>query len=318
MTALREVPLPPPELRIRVAGTDNAEWFEKSGRMHVERFAQALAQIGKRFEDFDDIYDFGCGPGRILRHLNKSAPHARLSGSDIDEPAIEWVRRHMSDVNAQANGWLPPLPFPAGGFDLVLGFSVFTHLSEEFQDAWLRELRRVTRPGAIALLTVHGERSWQWHSTESALADVDGIEDVGRQRQAHGFSHCRAGVQPGFPDFYGTTFHVPAYIHRHWSRWFEVVRVIEATAGSDHDVVVLRRPGPAGTALHALRRLPRYVHGRLRPERLRRSTHLSDTEPTDRAAHPRCFLRIVKSAGSSVRCALTAALRAGSMAPPAM
>lgn len=281
-------PLPPAELRLRVAGTDDSEWFDKSGEMHVRRFAEALSTVGRSYEQFRDVYDFGCGPGRMLRHLRSRAPHARLFASDIDQHSIAWLREHMPGVDARVNGWLPPLPFPTRSFDLVLGYSVFTHLSESYQDAWLAELRRVTRPGGIVLLTFHGESSWQWHREQSSMAAAEDLPELEARRRARGFLHWQEGVSPGFPDFYRTSFHLPGYIQRHWSRWFEVVRILESPGGAEHDVVVLRGPRAAGAAQRALRQLRRRSHGRSRERRrsgsllprLRRTRIPSTARPT--------------------------------------
>ena len=59
---------------------------------------------------------------------------------------------------AIASDGLPPLPFDDARFDLVLGYSVFTHLNVQYQDAWLGELRRLVRPGGILLLSISGPR----------------------------------------------------------------------------------------------------------------------------------------------------------------
>ena len=42
-------------------------------------------------------------------------------------------------------------------FDLVIGISVCTHLSEQHQDQWLAELRRLCRLGGLVLLSVQGQ-----------------------------------------------------------------------------------------------------------------------------------------------------------------
>jgi len=42
-------------------------------------------------------------------------------------------------------------------FDFIYAFSVFTHLSESGQVAWLAELSRILRPGGYLLMTTHGE-----------------------------------------------------------------------------------------------------------------------------------------------------------------
>src|SRR5262249_14848680 len=50
-----------------------------------------------------------------------------------------------------------PLRYRDASFDLVYAFSVFTHLPESLQLAWMGELRRVLRPGGYLLISLHGE-----------------------------------------------------------------------------------------------------------------------------------------------------------------
>ncbi|MDQ3647020.1 MAG: class I SAM-dependent methyltransferase [Actinomycetota bacterium] len=236
-------PLPPEDLIVRVTGQSDAELFDRSGARHVEDLGAALAAIGRGYEDVARVYDFGCGCGRILRHLAQAAPHARLYASDIDEPAVAWVTRHIPIVDARVNGWLPQLPFPRASFDLVIGYSVFTHLNERFQDAWLNELRRVTKAGGILLLTVHGEKSWRWHCEESVMANVKELAELEADRGRRGFVHWDGeGWEALFPDYYHTSFHLTWYIRERWSRWFDVEAILEAGGWPNHDIVVLRRP----------------------------------------------------------------------------
>ena len=236
-----ELPLPPPELRYRVSGSDAAEGFEAGGHLHAEAFRKALGTRRFTYDDFDSILDFGCGCGRITRHLLRQAPGARLYGSDIDEPAIAWLNTNIPAVDARVNEWLPPLPHPDEAFDLVISFSVFTHLDEAYQDAWLRELRRVTKPGATLLITVNGEVCWQWHREGplAGRADIEGLEESLRR---DGFLFWRDDDWARhFPDYYHTSFHLPEYLHRHWSSGFEVHEILEGAAGPTQDIVVLTR-----------------------------------------------------------------------------
>jgi len=48
------------------------------------------------------------------------------------------------------------------------------------------------------------------------------------------------GWQEEFHDGYHTTFHDPAYIHSHWSQWFDIVGIHNAAAIPMQDIVVLR------------------------------------------------------------------------------
>lgn len=237
----RELPLPPQELMFRVAGTEDAKWFLESGRLGLADLEAALAHTNQSLSDFHEVYDFGCGCGRLLRWLVARVPTANMTGSDIDRAAVEWVRDNMAWVDARVNDGLPPLPFEADSFDLVIGLSVFTHLPEDYQDAWLEELHRVTRPGATLLLTVHG--IWNWKLTrEGALAAVPEAAQLQTELERDGFLHWRGdGWGNYFPDFYHTSWHLPEYIRRHWSRWFVVRDILEGKLLSNHDIVILTR-----------------------------------------------------------------------------
>jgi SAM-dependent methyltransferase len=244
---ITELPLPPPELRIRVAGTEDSTWFLKSGRITLDEFESALVAVGARLSDFRRIYEFGCGCGRLTRWLEhetrETAPE--IWASDIDRPAVEWVRTHLSQVTSFVNEWLPPLPLRDGFLDLVLGWSVLTHLREDYQDAWLQELARVTAPEALVLLSVHGRSHWHaWQ--ERAPQAADAFPEIQRQLDERGFGSFRGGDFEEFPDFYWMSWHLPRYIRRHWTNWFQVVDVLEAAGlrnhPAPHDIVVLKRP----------------------------------------------------------------------------
>jgi SAM-dependent methyltransferase len=236
-----DAPLPSPELIRRVTGSPDVPAFEATGDLDLRDFEAALARQGRLLDESMRVLDFGCGCGRLLRHLQTRGGGASLSGSDIDAEAIAWIDAHLDGVTAGVNDWLPPLPFEDAQFDLVIGFSVFTHLDADYQDQWLSELRRVARPGAILMLTVHGELAWQIH-IETALAGRPEVQDLEREREDEGFVFWRGdGWAAYFPDYYHTAFHTRAYIERHWGQWFKVLEVAEAGAGLSHDMVVLER-----------------------------------------------------------------------------
>lgn len=97
------------------------------------------------------VLDFGCGAGRILRHLGE----ARLAGCDIDAQSIEWVKENMPDVDAFVVTEEPGIPRADGSYDLVLAASVFTHIGANWL-AWLGEIRRVLAADGILFATFLG------------------------------------------------------------------------------------------------------------------------------------------------------------------
>jgi SAM-dependent methyltransferase len=70
---------------------------------------------------------------------------------------VDWCREHIPGVDFTVNGAMPPLRWQDGHFDFVMAVSVFTHIPWKMQIGWLKELRRVLRPGGYLLATTHGD-----------------------------------------------------------------------------------------------------------------------------------------------------------------
>ncbi len=148
---------PPSQLAFDAYGyVDHAVYYERG-----ERDARLIADIvnrevaGERVR----ICEWGCGPARVIRHLRRflQHEHAELFGTDYNSKTISWCRSHIEGVSFLPNRLAPPLPFDAAHFDCVYVLSVFTHLSEAMHFEWIRELRRIVRPGGIVILTTHSD-----------------------------------------------------------------------------------------------------------------------------------------------------------------
>ena len=62
-------PLPPAALRNWVAGTSDLDWFLKSGELGAQTIVSLLEPHGTVLGELDSVLDFGCGCGRVIRHL---------------------------------------------------------------------------------------------------------------------------------------------------------------------------------------------------------------------------------------------------------
>jgi SAM-dependent methyltransferase len=149
------LPIPPPELHVLVSAKDDLEIFFEVGRFCAERVTGLAGKHGLKLDGFQAILDFGCGCGRVIRQFH-SLKNTKLYGTDYNPRLIEWCRRNLPFAEFGINELDPPLSYADGKFDLIYAFSVFTHLPEALQRAWLAELSRVLKPGGYLLITTHG------------------------------------------------------------------------------------------------------------------------------------------------------------------
>jgi len=223
--------LPPALLRFKVRGAASGASFSSIGRHCANDIATALARVGRPLTAFRDVLDFGCGCGCTLMWLADLAPHARLAGTDIDASAIAWCRSNLPKVSFATNSALPPLDFADGRFDLVYAISVFTHLDERYERAWLGELRRVIQPDGIALVTLHGPSTWNG-------LPIDHQRTLARD----GFVFVKHDASRGlFPDWYQTAFHSQSYVEKTFAEFFDVVALLPRAMNGHQDIAVLRR-----------------------------------------------------------------------------
>jgi len=148
------VKLPPPYFIYETFNLDYASYYH-GGR----ETAMWLADYFRKYKDLQglNILDWGCGPGRIIRHLPEATEHvAKYFGTDYNKEYVNWCTKNIPEADFSINGMKPPLNYPDGFFDIAYGISIFTHLSEEMHYQWFEELMRILKPGGILFLTLHG------------------------------------------------------------------------------------------------------------------------------------------------------------------
>lgn len=114
----------------------------------------------KPFMDLDNInvLDWGCGPGRVIRHMYDSlGNNCNLYGTDYNLKSINWCKDNLNNIHFNHNGIESDLPYKDNYFHLIYGISIFTHLSEEKHYEWFDELLRVLSPQGIMFLTTQGD-----------------------------------------------------------------------------------------------------------------------------------------------------------------
>jgi SAM-dependent methyltransferase len=231
------LPLPPSSLRVLVNASPYAGYFLETGANHAAGIRAALEGDGVELESVGSLLDFGCGCGRVLRHW-KDLDGVEIHGSDFNPGLVAWSQDNLPFAEVRGNELSPPLPYDDDQFGLVYALSVFTHFSEELQQPWLEELRRILRPGGHLLLTVHGR----------LFADRLRPEEVERFERGEVVTH--------FEDIAGSNlcaaYHPPGWVQKHAGEGFHVVEAVEAgesggwvkgPESAHQDMYLLRRVG---------------------------------------------------------------------------
>jgi ubiquinone/menaquinone biosynthesis C-methylase UbiE len=104
------------------------------------------------------ILDWGCGPGRIIRHLpNVIGNGCEYYGTDYNEKSIDWCSINLKGIHFNKNSIVAQLPYENDFVDVIYGISIFTHLSEPLHHDWYNELYRILKPSGIMFLTTQGD-----------------------------------------------------------------------------------------------------------------------------------------------------------------
>lgn len=204
------LPIPPVSLIWLSIGSVEIPAFFETGSAHVhDLIIPLLERNGLSMQDFSVVLDFGCGCGRIMRYW-QSLEGVELWGVDYNRAMIEWCQQHLGFARFQVSQLSPPLQCEAEKFDFAYARSVFTHLAERLQCAWLRELNRVLKPGGIFLSTLNGDVYTDLLAADE-LARYRTGHLVVRQQEFEGQNACAA-------------FHPSEYVYKQWSQQgFEVV-----------------------------------------------------------------------------------------------
>lgn len=230
-----EVTLPPDYLIYESFQLDYRKYYTDSART-----ASWIADLIKKYSTSQEmILDWGCGPGRIIRHMHKHFPKSKLYGTDYNHESIEWCSEFIKTATFKTNRPSAKLPFQNSFLDVIYGISIFTHLSEKQHVEWFAELIRVLKPGGILLVSTQGN------------AFIPILSQREKEKYARGELIIRAGTNEGHRTF--SAFQPPSYLKGMFAGT-ELLASIqnEAVEGKkpQQDLWILRKPKKADVDLY--------------------------------------------------------------------
>ncbi len=166
----RVAPAAPPDL----AGFTGERYLPGVGgeieAEHIHRYLFAAPLCEGR-----DVLDIACGEGYGAALLSTVA--SSVVGVDIDEPTIEHARRVYPEVEFEP-GSCDDIPYMRDSFDVVVSFETIEHIEDH--DKFLREVRRVLRPGGLFICSTpdrdvyrHPDGSNPYHARELTRAEFE-------------------------------------------------------------------------------------------------------------------------------------------------
>ena len=180
------------------------------------------------------ILDWGCGAGRIVRHIPSIWPNSILYACDTNEALIEWNKAAYQGITFSTVNSFPPLLYADQFFDLVYGFSVLTHIPATQQTPWIAELHRVIKNKGILLLTTHGSAFiHQLLPFQKKELNAKGIYTQAYARHGHRMM---------------STYHEPGHLQKILAPYFTVKEFFDGTsypekAGGQDVWILCRNPG---------------------------------------------------------------------------
>jgi SAM-dependent methyltransferase len=211
---------------------------------YADLVADALAESG--FELISGLagLDFGCSSGRVVRVLAAAYPELEWHGCDPIPDAIEWAGANLPGIRFERSPEYPPLPYADASFDFAFAISIWSHFAEGAGLDWLREMRRIIKPGGRLLITTHGGQTIAHTHREGVRSD----EQLAKIREAlleDGFWYAAEFGEAGDhgvanPDW-GTAFVTPEWLLAKLTPEWRMLLFRPGRVEGNQDLYVLER-----------------------------------------------------------------------------
>lgn len=254
----REFPrFPEPELQLLINGCSGESALMEAFPFYKRILGYADA-LGIKVEKKTRVLDLGCGWGRHMRFFWQLVDGENLYGADIDPKFIALCKELFPSGDFINNDREPPLPLESDSFDIVWSYSVFTHINQEYNLKWMKEIHRVLRKGGMFILTTQGRdfikfcysfagQSTFEHEWFKLLAQIfkspQEVEAANKNFERGLFQYFRIGGGGGPRDdsFYGEAVVPRKFFVDNWSEHFRIVDFYDPRKQNQQAVIVAQK-----------------------------------------------------------------------------
>ncbi len=123
--------------------------------------------------------DFGCSSGRVVRVLAAALSGDRVARLRPDPRRDRVGAGHLPGISSSAAPSTRRCRTRTAQFDFAFAISIWSHFAEGAALDWLREMRRVIRPGGRLVVTTHGEQTIV-HTASEGVRSAEQLDEVRR------------------------------------------------------------------------------------------------------------------------------------------
>lgn len=146
---------PPYDLQNRTHGSSGEIALREASKFY--KLIASRPFFAERAVSGGTFLDFGTGWGRIARFFLRHFDLDRYCGFEPQRSSCFLTRALNPYLMVFTGQAMPDRQLPSDRFDLVVGWSVFSHLSEVATAAWLEELARIMRPDGYCVMSTFGD-----------------------------------------------------------------------------------------------------------------------------------------------------------------
>lgn len=243
---------PPDDVQIRTTSLAGVETLREAFAFYracIDQFAAG----GNPVTSSSRVLDFGTGWGRIARFFLERVPLDSLYGIDVMPEFIEICRETFDSTNFIVVDAFPPTRLPAHSFTHIVGYPVFSHLSEEACQTWAAEFRRILVPRGSVALTTRGRWFLDYCASLQKSPDgygqalstlFDDFEAARARYDAGEFVHASSpGVSGGgvlSAGYYGETFIPEQYARTGFLPHLQLEAFLTDDSAQPHPTTCLR------------------------------------------------------------------------------